>query len=228
MSKILVVEDDAALAQVIADSLKGQGHAIDVAYNANEALTFLDLYPYGLLILDWVLQDSGVTGLDLLKIYRKKGGTAPVLMLTGRCSIADKEIGFGAGADDYLNKPFMTRELELRVHALLRRPSLPDSKRGIICVGSLSLDPVKRVVSVDGKRLSIRRREFAVLEHFMRHPDHVLSVESIISAVWESDDPPSDMAVRVAIKRLRDRIKEALGKELIETVHGMGYQLRKH
>ena len=224
MPKILVVEDEPAAAHVVKEYLELQGHSVDLASTATEALAFIETYFYNVIVLDWHLKDNS-TGIEVIQKYRAKGGVAPILMMTSRGSIEDKEVGFGSGADDYLQKPFLGKELVLRVEALLRRaPAMPNN---IIQVGRLKLDTVKKTVSADDKELGLRPKEFALLEHLMRHPGYVFSSDALINAVWPSDDEPSDLAVRVTVKRLRQRINEAIGSDPIETVHGMGYKLKE-
>lgn len=223
MSKVLVVEDDPATANVVQEYLEQKGHSVDLANNAKDALAFIDTYFYNVILLDWHLQNNS-TGIEVLKAYRAKGGVAPVLMMTSRGSLDDKETGFDAGADDYLQKPFHGKELVLRVEALLRRaPAMPNN---IIAVGRLKVDTVKRIAFADDKEISLRPKEFALLEHLIRHPGYVFSSEALLNAVWPSDENPSDLAVRVTVKRLRQSIVESTGEDPIETVHGMGYKLK--
>lgn len=221
MPKILVVEDEPSAAYVVKEYLELQGHSVDLASSAKDALAFIETYFYNVIILDWHLSEG--TGIEVMQTYRGKGGIAPILMMTSRGSIEDKEVGFNSGADDYLQKPFLGKELVLRVEALLRRaPAMPNN---IIQVGRLKLDTVKKSVTADDKVLGLRPKEFALLEHLMRHPGYVFSSDALISAVWPSDDEPTELAVRVTVKRLRQRINEAIGADPIETVHGMGYKL---
>lgn len=224
MAKILVVEDDSATSNVVRQYLEARGHEVDLADNSNDARAFMDAYFYNAMIFDWHLKGAG-TGIELLKSYRSSGGTAPVLMMTSRASIDDKGSGFDAGADDYLPKPFDGRELVMRVEALLRRQPAPANN--LIRVGKLSLDATKRVVFANDKPIQLRPREYKLLEHLMRFPGHVFSTEALLNAVWPSEDSPSELAVRIAIKRIRESISGELGEDPIETVHKMGYVLRQ-
>jgi DNA-binding response OmpR family regulator len=222
MAKVLVVEDDAVAAFTVKEYLSQKGHFVDVADNAKDAMAYIDVYHYNVILLDWHLSQN-TTGIDFLKEYRGKGGNAPVLMMTSRGTIHDKELGFNSGADDYLQKPFLGQELVLRVEALLRRaPAMPTK---VVTIGRLKLDMSKRVIYVDEKELQLRPMEFALLEHFIRHPGFVFSSDQLVNAVWPSNSNPTDSAVRFTIKRLRERVVEALGDDPIETVHGMGYKL---
>ena len=224
MAKVLVVEDDSATANVVKQYLEARGHEVDVADNSKDALAFLGTYFYNVLIFDWHLKGAG-TGIELLQGYRASGGSAPVLMMTSRASIDDKGSGFDAGADDYLPKPFNGRELVMRVEALLRRQ--PTLSGNLIKVGRLSIDTTKRVAFANDKPISLRPREYALLEHLMRYPGHVFSTEALLNAVWPSEDSPSELAVRIAIKRIRESVSAELGSDPIETVHKMGYVLRE-
>lgn len=223
MAKILVVEDDSATSNVVKQYLEARGHQVDIADNSIDANAFIETYFYNIMIFDWHLKGSG-TGLELLQKYRAAGGTAPILLMTSRSSIDDKGSGYEAGADDYLAKPFDGRELVMRVEALLRRQ--PSTSGNVIRVGKLSIDASKRVAFADGKPITLRPREYALLEHFMRFPGHVFSTEALLNAVWPSEDSPSELAVRIAIKRIRESISAELDSDPIETVHKMGYVLR--
>lgn len=223
MAKILVVEDDSATSNVVKQYLEARGHQVDIADNSKDADAFISTYFYNVMIFDWHLKGSG-SGLELLQKYRAGGGAAPVLMMTSRSSIDDKGAGFDAGADDYLPKPFDGRELVMRVEALLRRQH--STAGNVITVGKLSIDANKRVAFANDKPITLRPREFALLEHFMRFPGHVFSTEALLNAVWPSEDSPSELAVRIAIKRIRESISAELGGDPIETVHKMGYVLR--
>lgn len=225
MAKILVVEDDSATANVVKQYLESRGHQVDVADNSKDAEAFIGTYFYNIMIFDWHLKGAG-SGLDLLQNYRSSGGTVPILMITSRSSIDDKGSGFDAGADDYLPKPFDGRELVMRVDALLRRQ--PATAGKLIRVGRLSLDTGKRVAFANDRPVSLRPREYALLEHFMRFPGHLFSKEALLNAVWPSEDSPSELAVRIAIKRIRESIIAELGSDPIETVHKMGYVLRSN
>lgn len=223
MAKILLVEDEAAQANAVKGFLESRGHLVDHAQTVSDAYGFLEGFYFDLLILDWQLGDNHLCGIDILRSYRGSGGSAPVLMLTGMSEIQNKEQGFGSGADDYLTKPFDLRELGLRVDALLKRPTAMFKE--VLEVGSLKLDPVKKQATAAGAELQLRPKEFALLEHFMRHPGHTFSCDELLSAVWPSDADGTELAVRLTIKRLRQRIKDASGTDPIETVHGYGYNL---
>src|SRR5262249_34277288 len=174
------------------------------------------------LILDWQL--PGMAGIDICKEFRSQGGMTPVLMLTGKSAISDKETGLDAGADDYLTKPFHMKELSARVRALFRRASRGTSN--ILTIGDLVLDPSNYRVTRDGVEIQLQKREFALLEFLMRNPNRVFSSEALLERVWVTDADVTPDAIRVYIMRLRKKVDEGAKASLIQTVHGVGYKLQ--
>ncbi|MGH9552016.1 MAG: response regulator transcription factor, partial [Terriglobales bacterium] len=201
--------------------LNSQMYAVDKTASGNEGLELLGLSAYDLIILDLSLPD--IDGLSVLDTYRNGGGRAPVLILTGRDQVADKEKGLDAGADDYLSKPFHTRELTARIRALLRRPALASS--GKIVVGRLAIDPADCSFSRDGRKISLQPKEYALLELFMRNPDHCFSSDTILARVWQSDSETSPETIRVHIMKLRGKIDVEGTPSVIATTKGVGYKL---
>lgn len=221
MAKILVVDDDTLLANMIADFLRAQQYTIELAFNGADAEELLSNYHYDAVVIDWGLPEK--TGIEVVKKFRFEGGTSPILMLTGRDTIDEKETGLDTGADDYLTKPFHMKELSARLRALLRRTA--PSKRSTLCAGDLILDPVAHRITRDGVELTLHPREFALLEHLMRNPNQVFSAESLLDRVWKSDASVGPEGVRASIKRLRKKIDVEGQVSLIETVYGVGYKL---
>jgi len=221
MAKILIVEDELDLAEPIQESLERQHHVVEIVDNGPEALQCLKVYKYDLVILDWML--PGLSGKEIAAQYRSTGGITPIIMLTARSSIEDKEAGFDAGADDYLTKPFHLTELHARVRALLRRPHSMAAK--VLEIGGLSLDPIARKVTRNGEEIHLLPKEFSLLEFLMRHPNQVFSAEALIDRVWESDTLALPDTIRTHIKTLRKKIDAAGKPSLIVTVHGIGYKL---
>jgi DNA-binding response OmpR family regulator len=221
MAKILLVEDDPDQAQMICDLLSADGHHVESTAEGWDALSRLKLYGYDLMILDWELPD--LSGLQLLKHYRTNGGDLPVLMLTGRREISDKESGLDLGSDDYLTKPYDARELTARVRALLRRPRVMTNS--VLKANDIELDPVAGTVYKSGVAIRLKRQEYLLLEFFMRNPNRLFSGEALIDRVWNNDDSVTTEAVRTSIKRLRQAIDsdEASGS-MITTVHRSGYR----
>lgn len=175
---------------------------------------------YDLIILDWQL--PGMTGVELCKNYRNRGGESPVMMLTARSSIDDREQGLDSGADDYLCKPFALKELSARVRALLRRSSKASSN--VLELRDICLDPSSLRVTKAGKSVHLEPKEFALLEFFLRHPDTVFSADALLTRVWESDTEASPEAIRTYIRGLRKKLSTKDEPSLITTVHGLGYK----
>jgi two-component system, OmpR family, manganese sensing response regulator len=221
MAKILLVEDEADLSGPISDTLTREKHVVEVIANGDEALECLRLYQYDLIILDWML--PGASGLDICRKFRSNKGTTPILMLTARAALEDKEAGLDCGADDYLTKPFHLRELVARVRAILRRPA--QTPGTIITVGYLTLDPLAKTVTKNDKPLHLLPKEYALLEFFMRHNNQVFSAEALVDRVWPSDSLMLPDTVRTYIKNLRKKIDLPNVPSMISTVHGMGYKL---
>jgi len=221
MAKILLAEDDRQLAALVEDWLKSEHHVVDLVETGTAAIDLLNASRFDLLILDWNI--PGATGVEVCNEYRNHGGTSPVLMLTGRDKIEDKEEGLDAGADDYLTKPFHLRELSARIRALLRRP--PDMASNVIENGRLVLDISGCRLLKDGKPIELFPKELALLEFLMRHPNKVFSIEALQERVWSSDSEASPETIRVHIARLRSKIQEEGEKPLLRTVHRQGYML---
>jgi DNA-binding response OmpR family regulator len=220
MSKILLVEDDIDLAGMVEQNLSREHSTVEVVHTGDAALDVLAVSDYDLLILDWEL--PGRSGIEICKWYREHGGQSPVLMLTGKSSIAEKETGLDSGADDYLTKPFSMRELAARARAALRRTTTLASNE--LTHGAYKLDPFKFTLERNGKRIALQPREFALLEFLMRHPGEVFSPEALLERIWRSDTEAGLDALRACVKRLRKKLDDA---EIIETVHGMGYRLKQ-
>ncbi len=221
MAKILVVEDDKQLSSLIRTLLTTERHTVEAALNGADAVQMLKMFKYDLIVLDWLL--PGLNGTLVLQEYRSRGGAAPVLMLTAKSSIEEKEVGLDAGADDYLTKPFDPRELLARIRALLRRPQAVSAKD--LQVGNLALDPRTAKVFKDGNEIKLLPKEFNLLELFLRYPNQVFSSEALLERVWSADSSASFDTVRTYIKTLRKKIDSPDGASIIRTVHGVGYCL---
>jgi DNA-binding response OmpR family regulator len=219
MPKILLVEDDEQLAELITAGLTSQNFVVEHLTDGAEGLHRLKYFHFDVAILDWAL--PGMPGVEVCKEFRKSGGTIPVLMLTGKQALHDKEEAFDIGADDYLTKPFAFRELSARIRALLRRPHA--IQKPIIDLGLITMDLSGRIVTISGAPIEIRPAEFSVLELFMKSPGRVFTTEELLTKLFHSESEASDEAVRQRIFRLR----KTLGKHesLIKTVAGVGYKL---
>jgi len=221
VAKVLVIEDDVALAKMISDWLSIEHHKTELVHDGNDAADRLKVYDYDLIVLDWEL--PGVKGVDLLKEFRSRGGLTPVLMLTGRGNIEDKEKGFDYGADDYLTKPFHAKELTARLRALLRRPEgyLGET----LTVGDISLEHANFRVTRAGEEIRLLPKEFALLEFLMRNQNRVFAPEALLNRVWVTESESTIDALTTCIKRLRKKIDVEGKPSIIRTVHGVGYKL---
>jgi len=221
MSKVLLVEDDLDLVSRISKWLTLERYSVETVANGQDALDLLRDVKYDFIILDWHL--PGLTGIEVCKYFRSSGGTTPILMLTGKSDIADKETGLDAGADDYLTKPFHPRELSARLRALGRRPTecLDDQLRA----GDLILQVHKYRLIKNGQEVELLPLEFSLLEFFMRHPGRVFGADALLERVWPVNSEASPEAVRTCIKTLRKKIDTEGETSLIKTVHGVGYKL---
>lgn len=224
MQKILLVEDDRELALVVGEWLISENYAVDTVHEGKSGYAYLSEGHYDLAILDWSL--PGLTGVEILQKYRANHGGTPVLMLTGKNEIAEKEQALDAGADDYLTKPFAMRELSARLRALSRR-SLKMAEESLK-VGKIEIDPRKHKVKKDGKEVHLLPKDFALLEFLMRHPDEVFSSESLLQRVWNFDHEVTTDALRTSIKRLRKMFDDSENEDdsFIESVRRVGYRLR--
>jgi DNA-binding response OmpR family regulator len=221
MAKVLVIEDDLSLSRMIKDWLTIEHHNIETVADGKQGLEKLQYYQYDLVIMDWQL--PGMEGVQILKEFRSSGGITPVLMLTGKNTIVDKEAGLDSGADDYLTKPFHMKELSARIRALLRRPTVMVGN--ILTAGKFSLDPTNHIVTRDGAELKLLPKEFALLEFLMRHPNQVFSADALLNRVWASESDATIDALTSCIKRLRKKIDADGETSSVRTVHGVGYKL---
>jgi two-component system, OmpR family, response regulator len=221
--RVLVVEDEPTVAEAVRAALDGEGHAVDVVPDGLEALSWVETYPYDLLILDVVL--PGLDGFSLCARVRLAGVAAPILMLTALDEVEDRVTGLDRGADDYLAKPFAMAELLARVRALLRRGAA--DRAPVIRVRDLELDPASHTVTRAGRMIPLTAREFSVLEVLARHPGQVFGQDRLIDAVWDADFATGSNIVEVYIHSLRRKIDGGRRDGLIETVRGVGYRLRQ-
>lgn len=220
MARILLVDDDKEIAEQVSRILACEQHTVETAANAADGAQLLNLSDFDVVVLDWHMPDR--SGIDVLREYRSSGGTARVLMLTGRAGASDKEAGLDAGADDYLTKPFDSRELCARIRALLRRPAIPVGK--VASVAGLEIDMETFTVRQNGNEIQLNPQEFRLLEFFVRNPNRVFNEDAIITRAWKSYDDVSSDALRSSIKRLRARIDPK--GELLKNIRGVGYIFR--
>ena len=215
--KVLIVEDDTLLQTGISAALVAEGYAYDSAYNATQAQNYIQAGEYSAILLDLGLPDKN--GLQLLKQWRKEKITIPVLVITARDSLEDRVSGLDAGADDYLIKPFELVELLARLRALIRRHQ--GQSDNLIEAGDISLDLVNRIVRNKDGQVALTPREFAILTRLMLKKNKVVNRELLQQDIYSWQDNFGSNTLEVYIHNLRQK----LGKELIQTVRGVGYRL---
>jgi two-component system OmpR family response regulator len=221
--RILVVEDDPKMAALLRRGLQEDGHATDVVPVGDDALWMARATEYDAIVLDLLL--PGLDGIEVCRRLRESGVWSPVLMLTARDAVEDRVAGLDAGADDYLPKPFSFAELLARLRALARRGS--PERPAVLEVGDLRLNPATREVWRAGTQIHLSAKEFALLETFMRRPGDVLSRDHLLEHAWDYGYENRSNVVDVYVRYLREKIDRPFGRELIETVRGMGYRLRR-
>lgn len=220
--RILLVDDDEQLMEVLAQQLIEQRYAIDIANTGEMGWEFIQLFHYDLVVLDLMLPD--INGIKLCQQIRAKGYEVPIVLLSARDRNSDKVMALDAGADDYVVKPFDFEELTARIRALLRREIHTASP--VLQWQELSLDPKTHEVKYQEQLLPLTPKEYALIELLMRHPQQVFSPSAIIDSIW-AEDPPGEEAVRTHIKGLRRKLQKAgMAKDTIQTVYGVGYRLK--
>jgi len=220
--KLLVVEDDRMLLELIRRALTEDGFAVDVASDGEQAEPLAFMNDYDAVILDLVL--PGKSGLQLLQQMRREGRTTPTLILTGRRAKQDIVRGLDIGADDYLTKPFDLDELKARIRALVRRGGAQRSEPQL-ALGGVLLDRRRRQANVDGQPLRMTPKEFALLEYLMMRVDEVVPRSELLEKVWDFHFDPGSNVVDVHVARLRAKLRLANASLRLETVRGIGFTL---
>jgi heavy metal response regulator len=219
--RILLVEDEAKVANFVRKGLIAERFAVDVAEDGQMGLELAQTYDYDLLILDLMLPK--LDGSQILSKLRKKDSKVPVIILTAKDSLQDKVANLEAGADDYLTKPFAFAELLARVKALLRRG--PVTRSSVVRIADLELDRLSQVVRRAGNRIDLTTKEYALLEYLMSNNGRVLSRTMIIEHVWDQSFDGVTNIVDVYVRHLRNKVDEGRGTKLIQTVRGIGYRI---
>lgn len=218
--RVLVVEDEATIADFVVRGLREEGYAVDHVADGHSAWRALQAKVHDLVLLDWWL--PGMDGLTVLRRFREAGRSAPVLFLTARDAVSDRVRGLDAGADDYLCKPFAFDELLARVRALARRGEAAPAL--VLRQADVTLDLATRRVERAGRKLDLTAREESLLAFFLRHPDEVLSRTRIYEHVWDERFDGLSNTLEVHVMELRRKL-EAHGPRLIHTLRGRGYRL---
>ncbi|MDR0998536.1 MAG: response regulator transcription factor [Treponema sp.] len=221
--RILVVEDEKSLREIVASRLSREGHAVDTAADGAKAFDFIEEGAYDCVILDIMLPKRD--GLSVLRDMRARGNRSPVLLLTARDSIEDRVTGLDYGADDYLIKPFAYDELSARVRALLRRQG--ENKSNMLVFADLRVNLLNREVTRGERHIDLTAKEFSLLEYLLRNPNRVLTTDQIINHVWNFDFDDNTNVINVYIRYLRGKIDEGAGVKLIHTIRGVGYILKE-
>ncbi len=221
MAKILVVEDDRILRELVTSYLCAGDYVVDSASNGDLALALLSENEYDLIVLDWMM--PGISGLEVCRQYRNNRGQAPILFLTSRADKRDKAAGLDAGADDYLVKPFEQIEFQARVRALLRRNKQWQGK--LIKVDGVELDTDRQIARRNGQELNLRPKEFALLELLMKFPGRSFTADSLYRKLWSSDSDTSVETVRMHIMSLRKKLDQPGQVQLITSSRGRGYKM---
>jgi DNA-binding response OmpR family regulator len=220
--RILVVEDDLELADILRRALSEQLYRVDLAHDGETALHQGLSEDFSLIVLDWMIPK--IDGLTVCRQLRNAGKTTPVIMLTARDKVDDRVLGLHAGADDYLIKPFAMSELMARIQALIRRVERRSSD--ILTLGALTLDPRNSFVQRGERRITLTAKEFALMDFFMRHPHHVLTRTEILENVWDANYEGLGNVVDVYINYLRNKLEQNGESRVLHTVRGRGYILK--
>jgi len=220
--RVLVVEDERRLCNIIKRGLLEEGYAVDTAYDGEDGEYYAETTPYDLIILDIMLPKRD--GIEMCQQLRMKKVNTPILMLTAKDTIDDRVKGLDAGADDYLVKPFAFSELLARIRALLRREGF--SKSPGLQIGDLTMDTLTREIWRGQRKVELTTKEYVILEYFMRHPNMVITRTMLEEHAWDYEFDSISNLIDVYIRRLRCKIDERGQPSLIQTVRGAGYRLR--
>jgi DNA-binding response OmpR family regulator len=217
--RILVVEDEKAMADALAHGLARQGYPVDIAFDGEAALDLAEINNYDLIVLD--LNLPKVDGMEVCRRLRAAGSSMGILMLTARSGLDDRVSGLDTGADDYLLKPFHFPELLARVRAILRRDG--EHRNIILRAGDLMLDPNSMRVYFDATEIPLTSKEFGIFEYLMRNSGRVVSQEELLEHVWNDDTNMFTQTIKVHINNIRKKLTEAGGSGRITTIKGRGY-----
>lgn len=222
--RILVIEDEKNLNDIIVKRLKVEHYGVDACYDGAEGLDYILATEYDAIILDVMLPK--INGFEILKKIREKKIKTPVLLLTAKDSVEDRVRGLDLGADDYLLKPFAFDELLARIRVLLRKASNTETANNIFSIANLTVDVTSRTVKRDDKNLKLSTREFTILEYMIRNKGKILSRDTIEQHIWNYDYEGGTNVIDVYIRYLRKKIDDGYEPKLIHTIRGIGYVLK--
>ena len=223
--RILVVEDEEKVASFVKKGLEQSAHVVDWVNNGEEGLEYALMNEYDAIVLDLML--PGRDGLSVVRELRLRGKSVPVLALTARGALEDRVQGLDAGCDDYLAKPFAFDELLARLRAIMRRQSGATTRASKLEYGGVTLDPVTRAVTRDGKAIELTNKEYGLLDLLLRHPGQVFTRTAILENVWGYDFDAESNVLEVYMNFLRKKIDKPGQTKLLHTVRGVGYVMRE-
>jgi len=222
--RILLIEDEKRLSNVIRKGLEEDGFAVDTAFDGEEGQYLAESESYDLIILDVMLPK--IDGITVVKSIRKKGHKTPILILSAKSNLEDKIVGLDSGSDDYMTKPFSFLELRSRVRVHIRRTSR--DANATLTIADLTVDPLKHIVGRGGKNIVLTPKEFAILEFLLHHKDEVVTRTMITDHVWDYNFDGMSNVVDVFLANLRKKIDKNTAKKLIHTVFGVGYKISEN
>lgn len=225
MIKILLIEDEPKTVQSLKQGLEENLYTVDVAYDGLMGKQLATRTSYQLIISDIII--PGMNGLELCKSLRAEGIQTPILMLTALSTTDDKLVGFEAGADDYLAKPFDFKEFLARVKALIKRSNQTLIEAQVLKFADLELDLTSKIVTRSGQKINLTAKEFQLMEYFLRNQEKVISKAEIAENIWEVEDEGSSNLIEVYVNYLRKKVDKGFPSKLIHTQFGMGYILRQ-
>ena len=225
MIKILLIEDEPKTVQSLKQGLEENHYTVDVAYDGIMGKQLATRTAYQLIISDIII--PGMNGLELCKSLRAEGVQTPILMLTALSTTDDKLVGFEAGADDYLAKPFDFKEFLARVKALIKRSNQTLIEAQVLKFADLELDLTSKIVTRSGQKINLTAKEFQLMEYFLRNQEKVISKAEIAENIWEVEDEGSSNLIEVYVNYLRKEVDKGFPSKLIHTQFGMGYILRQ-
>lgn len=218
MKRVLIVEDDTNLGQSLKKILEAEGMHVDLATTLGLGRDFIK-QAYDVIVLDWMLPDG--QGIDFLREIRQKNALMPVIMLTARTELIDKVLGLETGANDYMTKPFESRELVARIRVQLRDKTNQPVQESLLTIGKLVLDRHNREIIFEEKRISLTKMEYELLKILMENPKQTFSRENLLDKVWGYDNFPTTRTVDTHVLQIRQKTSD----DIIETIRGLGYRL---